>query len=257
MTDAFADTPPAFLSTGAVARLLGLKPDQVRSRVESGQLPRPQLMSMGRRTERVYSQEWVVLADEAENTRRLDGLESWLPPDNVSQFAIRFERTDWTLVDAIERLTAIDRLWRACMNALDVHPSEIPELEVRRLSAGSPLDILIWIGGTGSAGFGVWLMRTAINAPEKVAGLLPNLIAGWHNGWADVSDSKARRLVSEEKLTQIRDAADDVRKEGGTDGPRTAISGPETQRAEIESRKVVRSLEAGSDVETNQEPTGS
>jgi hypothetical protein len=248
MSEAFSDTPPAFLSTGAVAHLLGLKPDQVRAKVDSGALPRPQLMSMGRRTERVYSQEWVVLADDAENTNRLEGLESWLPPDDVSQFAIRIDQTGWTLPDAIKRLNAINNLWHACMAALEVDPSEVPELDVRRVSAGSPLDLLLWIGGPASVG--VWLMRTAINSPEKLVGLIPRTIAGWHNSKADAADAKSRRVISEQHLEAIRAAARGV-VGGSEDTPvRAVISGPAVQRAEIEARAVELEIEAESNAES-------
>jgi len=251
MNDSFADKPPAFLSTGAVARLLNLKPDEVRAMVDSGRLPLPQRMAMGRRTERVYSHEWVVLADEAVNSNRLEGLESWLPPEDVSQFVIRLDQAVWTLDEAIERLAALDALWRACMDALGVDPAEVPELQVRRLSAGSPLDILLWIGGGLATGAGVWLMRTAINAPEKIVSLIPRAIAEWHNSWADASDAKARHIVSDRHLDDIRAAAEDVRGPAEASETRTAVTGAAVKQAELEVLAAEQKLDSEPQVESD------
>lgn len=253
MSHVFADTPPAFLSTGAVARILGRKPDEIRALIDSGYLPQPQLMSMGRRIERVYSQEWVALAEEAENSQRLDGLESWHPPEGVSQFVIRLDQTVWKLPDAVERLDAIDRLWHACMAALGVEQSEVPVLDVRRLSAGSPLDVLVWVAGLPVTGVAIWLMRTAINSPEKLVGIIPRSVAGWHSSKADENDAKSRRIESEQRLKAIRAAAQEIVGSNET-SVHMVVSGPTLERAEIEAQELQLEIEANPEHDSGVEP---
>ena len=86
------------MSTGVVARALELDPKVVRAMVDIGSLPSPQWMNLGNRRERVYSLEWLLLASEQLNARRLPGLESELGQDQFIQFALRFEKTDWASV---------------------------------------------------------------------------------------------------------------------------------------------------------------
>jgi hypothetical protein len=130
-----------FMSTGVVAHALELDPKAMRAMIEIGTLPAPQWF--GRRRERVYSLEWLLLASEQLNARRLPGLESEPRQDQFVQFVLRFEQTDWGVDEVAQKLHAINNLWELCARTFVSESGEVaPPLKVRRLSAGSPLDLL-------------------------------------------------------------------------------------------------------------------
>jgi hypothetical protein len=109
--------------------------------IEIGTLPAPQWL--GRRREWVYSLEWLLLASEQLNARRLPGLESEPRQDQFVQFVLRFEQTDWGVDEVAQKLHAINNLWELCARTFVSESGEVaPPLKVRRLSAGSPLDLL-------------------------------------------------------------------------------------------------------------------
>jgi hypothetical protein len=132
-----------FMSTGVVAHALELDPKAMRAMIEIGTLPAPQWINLGRRRERVYSLEWLLLASEQLNARRLPGLESEPRQDQFVQFVLRFEQTDWGVDEVAQKLHAINNLWELCARTFVSESGEVaPPLKVRRLSAGSPLDLL-------------------------------------------------------------------------------------------------------------------
>jgi hypothetical protein len=132
-----------FMSTGVVAHALELDTKAMRAMIEIGTLPAPQWINLGRRRERVYSLEWLLLASEQLNARRLPGLESEPRQDQFVQFVLRFEQTDWGVDEVAQKLHAINNLWELCARTFVSESGEVaPPLKVRRLSAGSPLDLL-------------------------------------------------------------------------------------------------------------------
>lgn len=72
----------SYLSTGVVARALGIDAAAVRSMISAGSLPQPQWITLGSTVERIYSLEWLLLAGEKVNSRRLSGLEYEISPDD-------------------------------------------------------------------------------------------------------------------------------------------------------------------------------
>jgi hypothetical protein len=85
----------------------------MRAMIEIGTLPAPQWL--GRRRERVYSLEWLLLASEQLNARRLPGLESEPRQDQFVQFVLRSWIRFWFLVIALsleERPNRADRRLR-------------------------------------------------------------------------------------------------------------------------------------------------
>jgi len=175
--------------------------------IELETLPEPQWMSLGRKVERVYTQEWLLLAMEALRDRRLlnSDLKSPFVPEGYKQFAIRFNSSDWTLEEIVATLDATNHLWRLCNAAVGVDTDDVGPLRVRRLSAGSPMDILVTIrefaaaagGPAAAAAFFIWVLKN----PEKVAGALPRAIAEWREQWARVTragtDQRRARLERE------------------------------------------------------------
>jgi hypothetical protein len=103
------------MSTGVVAHALELDPKAMRAMIEIGTLPAPRWINLGRRRERVYSLEWLLLASEQLNARRLPGLESEPRQDQFVQFVLRSWIRFWFLVIALsleERPNRADRRLR-------------------------------------------------------------------------------------------------------------------------------------------------
>ncbi|WP_137755282.1 hypothetical protein [Agrococcus sp. SGAir0287] len=168
--------------------------------IDLGTLPEPQWMTLGRRIERVYSQEWVLLALDQLAERRLPGFErlrSPFVPPGVTQFVVRFDSGAWTLEELVSTLTATQRLWHLCNDAVGVPDADREPIVVQRLQAGSPLDLLIAVSnaaGLSTPPAAVALLIWILKNPDKVSGILPNFIAGWHEGWARVHKGKLERL---------------------------------------------------------------
>ena len=168
----------SFLSAGVVSRALGLEPAAVRAMIETGNLPEPQRITFGSRVERVYSLEWLLLAGEQLNLRRLPGLEDTFDTQKTVHLAVRFEHPEWTLEEISKKLTALNDLWRICAVTFNPDASDVvPSLTVRRLSAGSPLDLLasIDLNGNGILGTGgvaamfIYLVRNPTKVGWRVA----------------------------------------------------------------------------------------
>jgi hypothetical protein len=235
-------TPKAasFLSTGVVSRALGIDAITVRGMISSGSLPEPQWMTTGNSVERIYSLEWLLLANEKVNNRRLTGLEYEIAPNQAIQFAFRFEQASWTLSEVSKKIAGVDALWDLCASTLS--PGEdilAPAMNVRRLSAGSPLDVLAWIpenwpsvvGAGGLASFFIYAMKS----PDKVAGAIPRFVTAWRNGWADADDAAIRRIESRENRARFETEAAKHLRDIGSIPSETALSGSGTSRLELVS----------------------
>jgi hypothetical protein len=201
---------PSFLSTSLVARIFGVKQDELRAMIDRGTLPEPNWMQVGSRVERIYSLEWLALASESINLRRLPGLDDnfIVPPDGV-QVSIRFDRTSWDAAEIVRILRGLDALWVACIRAWepDTHPEAVPSLVIRRMSAGSPFDVLALAKDLGPLVLGVGgaasLLRYVMKHPESVADALPRMLAAWHAGWVQVDDAKMSRMQSRANLERF------------------------------------------------------
>lgn len=205
---------PTHLSTSVVAQLLGVKPSGIRAMIFAGSLPEPQWLTLGRRQERIYSLEWLALASDHLNVRRLDGLEidNWIRPPNGLQLAVRIERPHWSARDVATSVLALSDLWDICMQSVEpsAEGEQLPELEVRRLSAGSPLDFLGWIhvgAGIVTAGGAASLFMYALKHPKDVTGAIPRLVAGWRDGWAEANEAKLRLIESRQNLARFESQA--------------------------------------------------
>jgi hypothetical protein len=230
---------PTHLSTSVVARLLGVKPDGVRAMIAAGTLPEPQWLNLGRRDERIYSLEWLALATEHLNERRLDGLEidHWIRPVDGLQIAVRIDRPEWSTRDAGLTILALSSLWDACIRAVESDASDdLPSLTVRRLSAGSPLDLLAWVhvgAGVAGAGGAASLFMYVLKHPERVSSAIPRLVAGWRQGWAEASDAKLRLLQSRQNLERFAKEAQEALTELGSDPRWITIDGEGTGNLEL------------------------
>lgn len=225
----------SYLSTGVVSRALGLDQAAVRAKIEVGTLPQPQWMTLGTRVERIYSLEWLVLASEQLNVTRLSGLEFEIAPENTVRFALRFERANWTLADVATKLVAIDELWKLCASTLGPgDESQPPALHIRRLSAGSPLDLLAWVGQHG-VGFGgaVALLIFVLTNPDKLTGAIPRSIAAWREGWAAADEAKVHQLNARDNRKRFESEAARILVDLDAVPSDTALSGPGTGRLEI------------------------
>jgi hypothetical protein len=207
--------------------------------IAAGTLPEPQWLHLGRRQERIYSLEWLALATDHLNVRRLDGLEidNLIRPRDGLQLAVRIDRPHWSARHAGGVVVALSDLWDSCISAVEPDTMEpLPQLEVRRLSAGSPLDLLGWIHvGTGivTAGGAASLFMYVLKHPQRVSAAIPRLIAGWHEGWAEVDEAKLRRITSKENLEKFEaDAARALDSVGG-DSREVTIDGSGTKSLEV------------------------
>lgn len=228
----------SYLSTGVVSRALGLDQAAVRAMIKSGALPEPQWMTLGSSVERIYSLEWLVLANEKVNVRRLSGLEYEIAPPNSVQFAIRFERTNWTLADVTRKLAALEALWNLCARSLSTDDElPTPEMHVRRLSAGSPLDLLAWVGedwrGIAGAGGLVGLFIYILKSPDKVAGAIPRAVAAWREEWALADEAALHRASARIDLKRFDAEATRLLGELDAVPSDTALSGNGTSRLEL------------------------
>lgn len=189
--------------------------------IELGTLPEPQWMTLGRRVERVYSQEWVLLALDQLEERQLPGFErlsSPFVPRGTTQFVVRFDSGTWTLQELVSTLSATQRLWDICNDAFDASPEERQPIVVQRLQAGSPLDLLITVANAAGlttppavAALLAWILKN----PDKVSGIIPSFLAGWHEGWARVDKGKLERAKTKAALAefdeQVRSARDEMK----------------------------------------------
>jgi hypothetical protein len=204
---------PTFLSTSVVARLLRLSSADVRNLIEARVLPEPDWMLVGERRERIYSLEWLALATERVNGALLPGFEEWIRPPNGAQVVVRFDKPAWELGEVSSILAGLTSLWAASYLALDpgAAPDGQPPLIVRRLSAGSPLDILLWVRDAAGSGVSVAAIATLVHFvlrhPDDVVGAIPRMIASWHTGWANVNKAKLDRLQSSENLKRFQEGA--------------------------------------------------
>lgn len=237
------------MSTGIVARALELEPKAVRAMVESGTLPSPQWMNLGNRRERVYSLEWLLLASEQLNARRLPGLESELKQDQFVQFALRFEQTDWSVGEVARKLDAINDLWELCARTFASESGEVaPSLKVRRLSAGSPLDLLAIIQqyGNGLLGAGgvAALFMYVLKNPDKVTGAIPRAIAAWRGEWANADDARVRQLIARMDRKNFEAEARKLLKEVNARPSQTALSGDDTRSLETIHKEAAAAIDA-------------
>jgi hypothetical protein len=245
----------SFLSTSVVSRALGLDANGVRAMIEIGTLPEPQWITFGSRVERIYSLEWLMLAREQLNSRRLTGLEHAFDPTAMVQFVLRFERADWTLEEITQKLVALNELWKLCARTLSSDDDvATPTLNVRRLSAGSPLDLLAWVsqnwGGIVGTGGLASLFIYVIRNPEKVADAIPRALAAWREQWARADDAAVRQLDARLKRRQFESDAAELLKKIGAVPSDSALSGDGTTRFEIsapDNTEDVRALEPSED----------
>lgn len=206
--------------------------------IAAGTLPEPQWLNLGRRDERIYSLEWLALATEHLNQRRLDGLEidHWIRPVDGLQIAVRIDRRKWSARDAGLTILALSSLWDACIRAVEPDASgDLPSLTVRRMSAGSPLDLLAWVhvgAGVVGAGGAASLFMYILKHPERVSSAIPRLVAGWRQGWAEASDAKLRLLQSRENVRRFVDEAQPALAELGSHPRQITIDGEATGNLE-------------------------
>lgn len=227
-----------------VSRALGLDQAAVRAMIEIGTLPQPQWMTLGTRVERIYSLEWLVLASEQLNVARLSGLEFEIAPEDTVRFALRFERANWTLADVTRKLVAIDALWNLCAATLGTgDETHLPPLHVRRLSAGSPLDLLAWVSGGAGLGGAVALFVFVLKNPDMIAGAIPRSIAGWREGWAVADEAKVHQLTARVQRKRFEIEAARILVELDAVPSATALSGPGTGRLENVASTEILSIE--------------
>jgi hypothetical protein len=205
----------ALVSTGVVARILGLESNAIRAMIETETLPEPQWVSVGTRVERAYTQEWLLLALNQLRDRQLPGfrgLRSPFVPEGSLQFALRFDSEHWTLSEILQTLSATDALWRLCNIAAGSTGDGIPPFNVRRLSAGSPMDLLGTVqavaGGlglpTGAAVF-VWAVKNAGN----IGGAIPKFLAEWREQSARADRGKIDQLRAKLELAEFAEEAEE------------------------------------------------
>lgn len=153
------------------------------------------------------------------------------------------------------KLVALEALWNLCAQTLsasdDVSP---PSMNIRRLSAGSPLDLLAWASenwpGLAGAGGLVSLFIYVIKSPDKVAGAIPRFISSWRDGWADADDAAVRRVTSRANRERFEREAARHLEELSVRPSETALSGPGTRRLELENVD-----DDARSIETPSEPT--
>jgi hypothetical protein len=187
--------------------------------IEQQTLPQPQWMALGKRVERVYTQEWLLLAMDALRERHLfdSQLKSPFVPRGYEQFAIRYPSSEWTLEEIVSTLAATNRLWQLCNSAVGGDNDELRQLPVRRLSAGSPMDILVTIqsvahsiGGPGAAAaLLIWVLKN----PEKVVSAVPRAVAEWREQWTRVTRAGTNRQRAKLERTQFETEAAHALKE--------------------------------------------
>ncbi|MBD8103862.1 MULTISPECIES: hypothetical protein [Plantibacter] len=228
----------SFVSTSVAAKLLGLDAAVVRAMIEAGSLPEPQWLNLGRRLERIYSLEWLRLASESVDLQRLQGLELGFDPAHSVEFVLRFAKPDWTLPEIADRLAAIDDLWIVCAAALDREEGHVPSLNVRRLSAGSPLDVFVWVGeqwgalGTGAVAA---LLLYVLKNPEKVSEAIPRMVAGWREQWARADDARIAQITARENRRAFERDAGQILRRMNSRPTGSALSGLGTSNLELTS----------------------
>jgi len=230
---------PSFLSTSVVAKMFGVKQSELRAMIDRGTLPEPDWIRAGTQTERIYSLEWLALASERVNALRLPGFDRDLivPPDGV-QISLRFDRTTWNASEVVRIITGLDGLWAACVRALDpeVQTDDIPSLTIRRMSAGSPFDLLAWARDIGGLAIGVGgaasLLRFILKHPDSIPEAIPRMMAAWIAGWAKVDSAKLERLQSRQNLTRFVAEAESARQRLGQVPDDVNVSGQEISNLE-------------------------
>jgi hypothetical protein len=247
----------AFVSTGVVSRVLGVNQETVRAMIESGRLPEPQWMSLGSRFERVYSIEWLLLASEQVNLLRLPGLEHLLGPEEGIQFALRFDQAEWTVDEISSRLSQVDALWRLCVDVVNPDKDMLaPELTVRRLSAGSPLDFFAWVGDfAGDAAVpaaAATVMIYILRHPEELASAIPRAIASWRENWARADRARIEQVTAraDRKLFELNAAA--LLGQIGETPSVTALNGPQTSNLELVDLKAIEAESNPAELDANQ-----
>jgi len=238
MVNAPTPNQASYLSTGVVSRALGLDQAAVRAMIKSGSLPEPQWMTLGNTVERIYSLEWLVLASERVNGLRLSGLEFEISPENTVQFALRFNRNQWSLGDVARKLAAVESLWTLCARVMSTDEAvPTPELHIRRLSAGSPLDLLAWVDqdwqGLLGAGGLVGLFLYVLKNPDKVAGAIPRAVAAWREEWALADEAAIHRALARIDRKRFKIEANRLLSDLGDVPSDTALSGRGTSRLEL------------------------
>ncbi|KGJ72232.1 hypothetical protein GY21_16745 [Cryobacterium roopkundense] len=206
--------------------------------IESGTLPEPQWITFGSRVERVYSLEWLLLASEQLNQRRLPGMEDTFDSQNMVHLAVRFEHSDWTLDEISQKLVALNDLWKLC--AATINPDQtvgLPGLTVRRLSAGSPLDLLAsislnWNGVLGTGGLAAMFIYLVRN-PTKVAEAIPRAVTAWRENWAKADEAKVHQLTAKIDRKDFEQKAKICLNKIDSVPSVTALSGTGTSRLEL------------------------
>lgn len=211
---------------------------ELRAMVDRGSLPEPDWVQSGQHRERIYSLEWLALAAERVNAARLPGFDEDLivPPDGV-QITLRFDKEDWNVAEITATIAAVDSLWSACVRAAAADRWEnIPPLTVRRMSAGSPLDLLMWVRDLGGVGLGIGgaasLLRYVLKHPESAFEALPRMAAAWHSGWAGVDAARLERLQSRAALDRFLAESEAAREQLGQRPPDVIASGAEVANLE-------------------------
>lgn len=249
----------SFFSTGVVAKALGLDQPAVRAMIDAGTLPEPGWMNLGKRDERVYSLEWLVLANQQLNGRRLSGLELHLPTAETVQLALRFDQRSWTLSEVVKKLAALEELWDLCAETVADGDELVPRIQVRRLAAGSPLDLLAWISanagnpGTLTIGAAATLFIYTLKNPDKVGEAIPRLVAAWHKSWAAADRAAIERRLARVDRRKFESEASRITHEIDAIPSSTALTGNDT--TQLESVRPAK-LEAAKDEAGTQNEEG-
>jgi hypothetical protein len=126
----------------------------------------------------------------------------------------------------------------ACARAMstdEVVPT--PELHIRKLSAGSPLDLLAWVDqdwqGLLGAGGLVGLFLYVLKNPDKVAGAIPRAVAAWREEWALADEAAIHRALARIDRKRFKIEAKRLLSELDDVPSDTALSGRGASRLEL------------------------
>ncbi|TPW74514.1 hypothetical protein [Schumannella soli] len=201
MTEVPRPDQAALLSTGVVARILDLSQGGIRAMIDSHRLPEPQWMTQGLRVERVYTQEWLILALDRLHSDQIiapDEMQSPFVPAGWGEFVLRFDSEDWKLAEIARTLAATEALWNLCNRAVGVPPESVAPISVKRMSSGSPLDLLIQVGPIGAGvSVAVGLLLLAVKNAGDLGGAIPKFFAEWH-------EQRARQVRGKTDLKRAR-----------------------------------------------------
>ena len=123
-----------------------------------------------------------------------------------------------------------------------------PPLKVRRLSAGSPLDLLAIIqqygnGLLGAGGVSALFMYVLKN-PDKVTGAIPRAIAAWRDESANADDARVRQLIARANRKNFEIEAGKLLREINAKPSQTALSGEDTHSLETVHEEAVAAIES-------------